>query len=59
MASNKNNIHNKTLKTNKINEQVFKVRLKHNFKKATKTELLITMECLQQELNKRAKKGQI
>ena len=49
----------KTLRTNKINEQVFKIRLKTAYKKATYRELLITMECLQQELNKRAKKGQI
>ena len=51
MATNK-----KTLRTNKINEQVFKVRLKHNFRKATETELLITMQCLQQELQRRSKK---
>lgn len=49
----------KTLRTNKNNESVFKVRLKTAYKKATYRELLITMECLQQELNKRAKKGQI
>lgn len=49
----------KILQTNKINESVFRIRLKTAYKKASYRELLITMECLQQELNKRAKKGQI
>lgn len=46
----------KTLITQKINQQVYKVRLKNAYKKATLNELLINMECLQAELNKRMKK---
>lgn len=48
----------KTLITQKINKQIYEVRLKTAYKKASLNELLINMKCLQAEINKRmAKKG--
>lgn len=40
---------------NKINRAVFTVRLKHNLKKATMTELQITLACVTNEIAKRQK----
>lgn len=45
----------KTLQPNKINRSVFIVRLKHNLKKATMTELQLTLACVTQEMAKRQK----
>ena len=41
----------------KINENVFKVRLKHNLKKCSYRELQLTTECVAQEIKRRAEKG--
>lgn len=40
---------------NKINRAVYTVRLKHSLKKASITELNITLACVTQELAKRQK----
>ena len=42
---------------NKINRQIYKVRLKHNLKKCSLAEIQLTIACCQKELQKRAKKG--
>ena len=40
---------------NKINRAVYIVRLKHNLKKASMTELQLTLTCVTQEIAKRQK----
>lgn len=42
--------------SNKVNENVFKVRLKHSLKKSTFRELQLTAKCVAEEIKRRSKK---